>query len=318
MEPSRPASADFDGLLLVGHGTRDPAGQAEFWQLVETIRGQNPDWLVEGSLLELAAPTIATGLASLAQRGARVIRAVPLVLFAAGHARQDIPRALAAAALDHPHVEVEQAPHLGCQDWIVELSEWRFHEAAGDQNLGPPGDTLLLLVGRGSSDAEATREMHEFAQCRAAPAGVAVRGGVSGNGRTPVGSGARGARPVAAGALRGAAPSAICRPIAGRRASESVPNCSPDTPNRVDRHRSPGPGYPTGNGRGPTGAAKIQPGPDKSKNQIAGCYVMKEGSQAPVSAAGVTWTVAIRGRFGRSPRVGRCSCIALTWRIRSF
>jgi sirohydrochlorin cobaltochelatase len=161
-------ATDFDALLLVGHGTRDPAGLAEYWQLVELVRQQVPEWLVEGCFLELAEPTIAAGLASLAQQGARRVRAVPLVLFAAGHAKRDIPQALAEAAAEYPHLTVEQTPHLGCQTTIVELSDRRFRQAVGDQDMAAAEETLLLLVGRGSNDDEATQQMHEFAACRRA------------------------------------------------------------------------------------------------------------------------------------------------------
>jgi sirohydrochlorin cobaltochelatase len=168
MAISDQAASDFDGVLLVGHGTRDPAGLAEFWQLVGRVREQRPDWLVEGCFLELAEPSIAAGLANLAQKGVRRVRAVPLVLFAAGHAKRDIPQALAAAAQEHPVIAVELSPHLGCHDTIVELSERRFRAALGDQVVAPTSDTLLLLVGRGSNDPQATREMQQFAAYRSA------------------------------------------------------------------------------------------------------------------------------------------------------
>ncbi len=164
---TEPAAGDFDGLLLVGHGTRDPAGLNEFWQLVEMVRGQQPDLPVEGCFLELAEPSIAAGLGNLVRRGAHRVRAVPLVLFAAGHAKRDIPQALSVAAREHSGVFVEQSLHLGCHVAIIELSEWRFRQAIRDQNAAPTGETLLLLVGRGSSDVQATREMQRFAACRA-------------------------------------------------------------------------------------------------------------------------------------------------------
>ncbi len=163
-----PSATDCDGLLLIGHGTRDAAGLAEFWQLVELVRHQRPGMPVEGCFLELAEPQIAAGLAKLARRGARHVRAVPLVLFAAGHAKRDIPQALAAAAREHPHVSVAQTEHLGCQPAIVELSEWRFQQSLRDHSVAPADGRLLLLVGRGSTDPEATREMQQFAAARSA------------------------------------------------------------------------------------------------------------------------------------------------------
>ncbi len=182
------AAVDFDGLLLVGHGTRAAAGQAEFWHLVELVRSAEPERIVAGAFLELAEPTIAAGVAELARQGARRIRAIPLVLCAAGHAKRDIPEALAAAARPFPGLEVQRTPHLGCRDEVLELSERRFRAVLGDKAVGDedPGDqesgeqrdgaqphsaageTLLILVGRGSGDAEATAEFRAFAARRAA------------------------------------------------------------------------------------------------------------------------------------------------------
>ena len=161
----------FDGLLLVGHGTRDPAGLAELHQLVERVRSCfapiEPRLPIEGCCLELAEPTIAEGLRSLVRAGSRRVRAVPLVLFAAGHAKRDIPRA-GRSGTRHPGVTVDQAPHLGCHPEVARLSERRYEQAVAEYRPLPQAESMLVLVGRGSNDPEATAEMRRFCDCRSA------------------------------------------------------------------------------------------------------------------------------------------------------
>src|SRR5688500_8451642 len=85
------------GYLLVGHGTRDAIGQAEFLQLAKLV-AERASVPVEPCFLELAQPTIEEGLQRLAQRGVQRVLIIPLLLFTAGHAKQDVPEAVAAFA----------------------------------------------------------------------------------------------------------------------------------------------------------------------------------------------------------------------------
>lgn len=154
------------GLLIVGHGTRDQAGLDGFAALVELIRAKT-DAAVEPCFLELARPSIAEGLARLVELGAKRITVTPLLLFAAGHAKHDIPAAVADAVAQRPNLTVDQAATLESHERVLELSARRFREAIASNSSADPLDTMLVMVGRGSHDAEATAAMHRFAQLRA-------------------------------------------------------------------------------------------------------------------------------------------------------
>jgi sirohydrochlorin cobaltochelatase len=161
------------GLLIVGHGTRDPVGVGEFREATARITTQAATMQggpqqVAGCFLELAEPTIDAAVARLAAAGLRRITVAPLILFAAGHAKRDIPDAVAAAAERYGIEEVRHLPHLGCRPELVALSARRFHEATRHLEPIAQDETLLLMVGRGSRDDEATAEMHRFAKLRAA------------------------------------------------------------------------------------------------------------------------------------------------------
>jgi sirohydrochlorin cobaltochelatase len=155
------------GLLLVGHGSREAIGRDEFLAVARRVAALAGDCAVEPCFLEFAAPSIAAGFQALAQRGKRRIVVVPVLLFSAGHAQRDIPAAVAAAAAEHSGIAVEQCRHLGCHEAILALSRQRFDEATA--HLQPAIDrTALVMVGRGSHDAEATAEMRRFVELRAA------------------------------------------------------------------------------------------------------------------------------------------------------
>jgi sirohydrochlorin cobaltochelatase len=151
------------GLLLVGHGTRSGRGTASVRKLAEQVAARVAPAAVEAAFLEMQEPTIAGGLNRLAERGARQVVALPLLLFSAGHDKQDIPEAIRAWR-GKAEINVALAEHLGCDPAMVELSARRFTESLSGRPAVDPAETVLLLAGRGSRDAEATIEMHQFAR----------------------------------------------------------------------------------------------------------------------------------------------------------
>ncbi len=89
------ATAQGEGVLLVGHGTRDDVGAGEFLATAELVREALREHLVEACFLELRKPDLAAGFSRLVQRGARRVAVVPMLLLAAGHANRDIPAIVA-------------------------------------------------------------------------------------------------------------------------------------------------------------------------------------------------------------------------------
>lgn len=152
------------GVLLVGHGTRDAQGTAEFLALADLMKRHLAPRAVEACFLELQLPDIATGVRRLRDRGVTSLAVAPLLLFAAGHAKSDIPEAVAAALGDwNPHRV--QAAALESHPALVALSQERYATAIGES---PAKETAVLLVGRGSSDASALAAFETFAEHRRA------------------------------------------------------------------------------------------------------------------------------------------------------
>lgn len=169
-------------LLLVGHGTRDEAGADAFRSFVSELGRRRPDIPVAGGFIELSPPPLAEAVAGLTDRGVRNFAAVPLVLVSAGHAKGDIPAALAREGHRHPGTTYGYGRPLGPHPSLLSVLERRLDAALRDDAPPPhaepkddaaltdeatPADragTTVLLVGRGSTDPDANAEVHKVAR----------------------------------------------------------------------------------------------------------------------------------------------------------
>ena len=140
------------GLLIVGHGSRDPSANVEFEAVVAAYRAAHPAIDVTHGYVELAKPSLAEALRDLAQRTDLVV-VLPLFLFAAGHVKNDIPLALSQARQDFPSVRFTVANALGVHPNLVELAFERARAAL--EGARDPAKTAVVVVGRGASDPDA-------------------------------------------------------------------------------------------------------------------------------------------------------------------
>ena len=151
------------GVLVCGHGSRNRLAVAEFAQLAERLRERLAPLPVAHGYLEFARPILRDGLEALRQQGVGHVLAVPAMLFAAGHAKNDIPSVLNTWAAE-TGIRVDYGRELGVDRKMIEAAGARIREAiaAADQRAIAAGrppvplhDTLLVVVGRGSSDPDA-------------------------------------------------------------------------------------------------------------------------------------------------------------------
>jgi sirohydrochlorin cobaltochelatase len=144
-----------DALLIAAHGSRDDAGVEEFWALAEAWQSLRPDRLQSAGFLEFVRPTIAESISELVDRGATRVTVVPAMLMAAGHVKNDVPSELAEARARHPGIAFHMARGLDIHASLLELCQIRFGEALHGRPNVPREQTVLLLVGRGTSDPDA-------------------------------------------------------------------------------------------------------------------------------------------------------------------
>ena len=168
------AAGRLRGLLVVGHGTADPIGADETREITRRVAGLLPGVPVELGFLEVIGPTIVESLQRLAEQGCREVVAAPLLLFTAGHARRDVPEALEEGGR-RAGLAISQSGAFGCHPEIVALSRQRRCEALHGLDPVPAGSTVLVMVGRGSSDPAAHEQLAEFAAATLEPGSHAVR-----------------------------------------------------------------------------------------------------------------------------------------------
>ena len=154
------------GIMICGHGSRAKSAEEEFALLAKGLKARFPDTPVEYGFLEYSAPNIHMGLNALRDAGVSEIVAVPGMLFAATHAKNDIPSVLTTYGEKNPGIAMHYGRELGLHPQMIAAFEARILEAMGVDHVhdGDLYDTMLVVVGRGTSDtmanAEAARLTH--------------------------------------------------------------------------------------------------------------------------------------------------------------
>ena len=142
--------------MVCGHGSRDTGAVEEFQAVAQGLKVRLPQYETDWGFLEFATPAIRTGLDALRAKGIRKVLAVPGMLFAAGHAKNDIPSVLNAYQAQNPELEISYARELGIDLKLIRAAGERVEDALQKAGDGVSReDTLLVVVGRGASDPDA-------------------------------------------------------------------------------------------------------------------------------------------------------------------
>jgi precorrin-8X/cobalt-precorrin-8 methylmutase len=152
-------------IVLAGHGSRDPDSLNEFGQLVALMRERLGERRLDYGYLEFARPTIVEAVQASIAAGSQRIVMVPVLLFAATHAKNDMPSELQALQQAFPAVEFHFAAAMDLHPRLLRLAQQRIVEAeARDSQHIKRADTCLVVVGRGTSDPDANSEISKL--CR--------------------------------------------------------------------------------------------------------------------------------------------------------
>lgn len=156
---------DQFGIVVAGHGSRDPDAVREFEALVELIRARAPQHVVSHGYLEFASPTIEQAVATNLAAGVRQVAVVPGVLLAARHAKNDMPSELQTLAREHPAIDFHFGAPLNLHPLLLQLAQERIVAAESTSpNTVRRADTCLVLVGRGTTDPDANGEVAKLAR----------------------------------------------------------------------------------------------------------------------------------------------------------
>jgi len=147
---------DKYGVMVCGHGSRDEDAVGEFVNFAKKLKKKLLQYELDWGFLEFANPVIKSGLDSLREKGIREIMSVPVMLFAAGHAKNDIPSVLNAYQAQYPELSISYGRELGIDLKLIRAAGERVKDAIerADGDISPE-ETLLMVVGRGASDPDA-------------------------------------------------------------------------------------------------------------------------------------------------------------------
>ncbi len=107
------------GILLFGHGARNPDWAQPFHRIRDLILSREPDARVESGFLELMRPTFDEGIDCLVAQGVDEVVIVPIFMAAGSHVRKDLPR-MAGEVMDrHPGLRIGIAPPVGEVDSVL-------------------------------------------------------------------------------------------------------------------------------------------------------------------------------------------------------
>ena len=156
-------SAPKTGVMICGHGSRNQNAMKEFAKVSEGLKGKFGNAPVEYGYLEFANPVISHGLDKLREQGVTKCYAVPGMLFAAGHAKNDIPSVLNTYQARHPEMEIIYGRELGVDLKMIRAAGARVQEAIDAAETDVPlHETMLMVVGRGSSDPDANSNINKI------------------------------------------------------------------------------------------------------------------------------------------------------------
>ena len=150
------ALPDDYAVCIAGHGSRDKDGIKEFLTLSSKFKEREPQRIVECGFLEFAKPTIDEAITKCVQDGINNIVVIPGVLMAAGHAKNDMPSEVIAMSRKHPSLNIKYGRALDIHPKVLKVCSDRIETAEKNSKLNTARkDTLLMTVGRGSSDPDA-------------------------------------------------------------------------------------------------------------------------------------------------------------------
>ena len=148
-------------ILICGHGSRNKLAITEFEELTKLIQKRYPNILVEYGFLEFAKPSIVDALDKLRDNSIKKVIAIPAMLFAAGHVKNDIPSLLMNYSTK-TGIEITYGRELGINNLMISAACERVKDVFKQNNSLKPEESLLVVVGRGSSDPDANSNVSKI------------------------------------------------------------------------------------------------------------------------------------------------------------
>lgn len=134
-----------EGMILFGHGARDPRWADTIEALAQRCRELAPDVPVACAFLEFMTPDLAGAVAGLVQQGVQRILVAPMFLASGGHVLRDLPDRLASIAHVYPGLTIQVGAALGGLPEVI--------DAMAHASVRALSDTRSIASAGGEDDA---------------------------------------------------------------------------------------------------------------------------------------------------------------------
>ncbi len=151
------------GILLCGHGSRKTAAVEAFKKLVEVLKTRyKEEYEVDYGFLEFNHPLYEAAVERMYHKGVRTIYALPVILFAGAHAKNDIPYELNTIQTYYEDLTIKMGSHIGVSSFLLDLAKKRIEETEATLPPADRKETCLVVVGRGTTDPDANSDVHKL------------------------------------------------------------------------------------------------------------------------------------------------------------
>lgn len=142
-------------VLYVCHGSRVKKARDEAVAFITRCQKHIHADIHEICFLERVDPSIEEGFSACVKQGATHIAVVPLLLLTAVHAKEDIPDEIEKASKKYPTVQITYGKPLGVHQKMAESVLERVYE----QQINVSTSSVIVLIGRGSSDPAVVKDL---------------------------------------------------------------------------------------------------------------------------------------------------------------
>jgi sirohydrochlorin cobaltochelatase len=109
------------GIILFGHGSRDPLWRVPMEAVAARLRALEPAAAVRCAYLELDTPDLPAAARELIASGANHVTVVPMFLGTGRHAREDLPGLVRRVEAEHPGVVFVLQKPVGEDSRVLDL-----------------------------------------------------------------------------------------------------------------------------------------------------------------------------------------------------
>ena len=116
-------------ILLIAHGSRRPAANADLVQLADLLRQKSLAPIIAHAYLELADPTTPTAVTACIAQGATRIPLFPYFLSPGAHVVRDLEKFRQEFTQQYPGITFELSPPLGLHPLMLDIVQARLQES---------------------------------------------------------------------------------------------------------------------------------------------------------------------------------------------